>query len=231
MSEQSSVKKKTNAIIDDWRTLKLSEDLNETEIKKLNLFFTVLHMFFALPKFSRFKHNSEPSATRSIRPSSEVFGPRGDEKNGARQQWLAYLSLKNKFSKMINYRGNRFNNLSTGAAATLYHSEDMIDFISNYLDSPNDKLLSVFACIKCSDVLSHVSANALASMIFGEPFLNFINSDEHYLDLYKYGIPLRDRLEQCSREINILDYEVIPNLYEQYPHGIIQQVFDKCFLK
>jgi hypothetical protein len=42
--------------------------------------------------------------------------------------------------------------LFTGAVATLYHSEDMIDFISNYLDSPNDKLLSVLADIKCSDV-------------------------------------------------------------------------------
>ena len=91
--------------------------------------------------FSRFKHNSEPSAIRLIRTSSGVFGPRGDEKNSARQQWLAYLSLKNKSSKIINYRGNRFNNLFTGAVATLYRSEDtgMIDFISNYLDSPNDK--------------------------------------------------------------------------------------------
>ena len=67
-----------------------------------------------------------------------------------------------------------------------------------------------------------------ASMIFTEPFWNVINSDEHYLDLYKYIIPLRDRLEKCSREINILDYEVIPNLYEQYPHEIIQQVFGKA---
>jgi hypothetical protein len=164
--------KKTNAITDDWRTLTLSEDLNETEIKKLTFSYCAAHALLgfhneitkslkelakhghsigrdALPKFSRFKHNSEPSAIRLIRTSSEVFGPRGDEKNSARQQWLA---------KIINYRGNRFNNLFTGAVATLYHSEDtgMIDFISNYLDSPNDKLLSVLADIKCSDVLSCV---------------------------------------------------------------------------
>jgi hypothetical protein len=36
--------KKTNAIIDDWRTLKLSEDLNETEIKKLNFFYCAAHV-------------------------------------------------------------------------------------------------------------------------------------------------------------------------------------------
>jgi hypothetical protein len=43
------------------------------------------------------------------------------------------------------------------------------------LDSPNDELLSVLADIKCSDVLSHVSAIALASMISTEPFWNVIN--------------------------------------------------------
>lgn len=63
----------------------------------------------SLPKFFRFKDNSEPSAVRLIRTVSEMLGPRGDEKNGVRQKWLAYLSIKNKPSKIINYRGNRFN--------------------------------------------------------------------------------------------------------------------------
>jgi hypothetical protein len=44
MSDRSSVMKKTNSIIDDWRTLKLSEDLNETEIKKLNFFYCAAHV-------------------------------------------------------------------------------------------------------------------------------------------------------------------------------------------
>jgi hypothetical protein len=44
-------------------------------------------------------------------------------------------------------------------------------------------------------LFSRVSAIAMASMIFAEPFWNVINSDEHYLDLYKYIMPLRDRLE------------------------------------
>jgi hypothetical protein len=55
-------------------------------------------------------------------------------------KWLAYLSLKNKSSKIINYRGNRFNNLFTGAVATLYHSEDMIDFISGRASLPMEWL-------------------------------------------------------------------------------------------
>ena len=78
----------------------------------------------------------------------------------------------------------------TGAVATLYHSEDtgMIDFISNYLDSPNDKNFYQFLLtlnVLMFSLFSHVSAIALASMIFVEPFWNVINSDKHYLDLYK----------------------------------------------
>jgi presenilin-like A22 family membrane protease len=40
-------------------------------------------------------------------------------------------------------------------------------------------LLLIYVQVLCSDVLSHVSAIALASMIFAEPFWNVINSDEH----------------------------------------------------
>ncbi|CAC5425463.1 unnamed protein product [Mytilus coruscus] len=184
-----------------------------------------------LPKISRFKHNSEPSSIRLIRMGSEVLGPRGDEKNGARQEWLAYLALKQKSSMIINYRGNRFINLFTGAVSILNHSEDIIDFISNYRENPNDKLQSVLADIKCPDVLSHVSAIAIASMILAEPFWNVINSDEHYLDLYKFIIPLRDRLvDWSSNDFNVFDfnYDEIPSLYEQYPHDIIQKVFNKA---
>ncbi|CAC5378127.1 unnamed protein product [Mytilus coruscus] len=185
----------------------------------------------SLPKFSRFKHNSEPLSIRLIRMASKVLGPRGDEKNGARQEWLAYLALKQKSSMIINYRGNRFNNLFTGAVSILNHSEDIIDFISNYRENPNDKLQSVLAEIKCPDVLSHVSAIAIASMILAEPFWNVINSDEHYLDLYKFIIPLRDRLvDWSSNDFNVFDfnYDEIPSLYEQYPHEIVQKVFNSA---
>ncbi|CAC5359998.1 unnamed protein product [Mytilus coruscus] len=227
MSDRSSVMKKTNEIIDEWRKLKLTEDLNENDISKLNFFYCSAHVLLgfhneitkllkelakqtppigrdSLPKFSRFKHNSEPSFIRLIRMASEVLGPRGDEKNGARQEWLAYLALKQKSSMIINYRGNRENS--------------------------NDKLQSVLADIKCPDVLSHVSAIAIASMILAEPFWNVINSDEHYLDLYKFIIPLRDRLvDWSSNDFNVFDfnYDEIPSLYEQYPHDIIQKVFNK----
>ena len=254
MSDRSSVMKKTNEIIDEWRKLKLTEDLNENDISKLNFFYCSAHVLLgfhneitkslkelakqnppigrdSLPKFSRFKHNSEPSSIRLIRMASEVLGPRGDEKNGARQEWLAYLALKQKSSMIINYRGNRFNNLFTGAVSILNHSEDIIDFISNYRENPNDKLQSVLADIKCPDVLSHVSAIAIASMILAEPFWNVINSDEHYLDLYKFIIPLRDRLvDWSSNDFNVFDfnYDEIPSLYEQYPHDIIQKVFNKA---
>jgi hypothetical protein len=47
------------------------------------------------PKFSKLK-SSEPPALRLIRMASECLGPRGDEQNGARQQWLTYMINKKK---------------------------------------------------------------------------------------------------------------------------------------
>lgn len=140
----------------------------------------------SLPKFFRFKDNSEPSAVRLIRTVSEMLGPRGDEKNGVRQKWLVYLSIKNKPSKIINYRGNRFNNLFTGAVTIVHHHDDIIDFLTNFIDSRNLKLESVLADIQCSNVMSQVAAIAIASLLFADPFWCLINSNEHYLDLYKF---------------------------------------------
>jgi hypothetical protein len=84
----------------------------------------------------------------------------------------------------------------------------------------NFKILALFLALESKSFLE------FSDLVFNHFIV--INSDEHYLDLYKFIIPLQDRLELCSREINIFDNEVIPNLYEQYPHEIIQQVFDKA---
>jgi hypothetical protein len=57
-------------------------------------------------------------------------------------------------SKIINYRGNRFNNLFTGAVTIVHRHDDIIDFLTNFIDSRNLKLESVLADIQCSNVMS-----------------------------------------------------------------------------
>ena len=53
----------------------------------------------------------ESRAVKTIRRVWELFGPGGDERNGRREDWLAYMKLMDKTSNIISYRANRFNNL------------------------------------------------------------------------------------------------------------------------
>ena len=42
----------------------------------------------------------ESKAVKTIRRVCELFGPRGDERNGRREDWLAYMKLTDKTSKL-----------------------------------------------------------------------------------------------------------------------------------
>ena len=55
-------------------------------------------------KFMMFAKLSEAATSRVIRTASDLTGPRGDEKNGCRQDWLAFCDEADKESKMTSYR-------------------------------------------------------------------------------------------------------------------------------
>ncbi|KAK3775037.1 hypothetical protein RRG08_005123 [Elysia crispata] len=71
--------------------------------------------------FSRFPSSVESAATRVVRMASEMLGPRGDERNGCREEWLAFCSNQGKKSLFSSDRSNRFNNLFQKASALLFH--------------------------------------------------------------------------------------------------------------
>ena len=54
----------------------------------------------------------ESRAVKTIGRVCELFGPRGDERNGRREDWLAYMKLTDKTTKIISYRANRFGSTS-----------------------------------------------------------------------------------------------------------------------
>ncbi|KAL8621039.1 hypothetical protein ACOMHN_040564 [Nucella lapillus] len=60
-------------------------------------------------KFQRFRGNERATA-QVIRLASSLLGPRGDEKNGCRAEWLAFL--KNK-SLLTSYRSGRYQTYKT----------------------------------------------------------------------------------------------------------------------
>ena len=71
---------------------------------------------------------NESRAVKTIRRACELFRPRGDEQNGRREDWLAYMKLKDKTSKIISYRANRFSNLFSGTEAVIEHRDDIFFF-------------------------------------------------------------------------------------------------------
>ena len=72
------------------------------------------------------KTGGKESATATlIRTAADVLGPRGDEKSGCRQGWLAYCKKESKASELTSYRANRFNSLFENAAAVFFHKEDI----------------------------------------------------------------------------------------------------------
>ena len=151
MSDRCSVMKCANKLLNEWRKNELTIDENQNEIEDIEFLYCSAHVllgFFSKidqklklrhevlgrdknPIFSEFK-SSEPPALRLIRMASECLGPRGDEKIGARQQWLTYMINKKKKSQIIGYRSNRFNNLFQGALSIVVHRDDIIDFFTNY---------------------------------------------------------------------------------------------------
>ncbi|GFR88921.1 hypothetical protein ElyMa_006111300 [Elysia marginata] len=84
-------------------------------------------------KSAAFKFWQADIATvRVVRATSNALGPRGDEKSGCRQEWLAFCALEQQGSRLTSYRSNRFNNTFENAAAVLFHRDDIKNFLSSY---------------------------------------------------------------------------------------------------
>ena len=83
--------------------------------------------------------NDESEAVRTIRIVCELCGPRGDERNGRREDWLCYSGLLGNVSSIPSYRGIRFNNLLAGAVGMISHIDDIQTFINDYVEYPNAK--------------------------------------------------------------------------------------------
>ena len=84
------------------------------------------------PRFQKNK-TSEAAVVCYIRMACEVLGPRGDEKNGCRDGWVACCSLNQKPSviSIFSFKGNHFNNLFEAAAALHFHRAGIMTYCRN----------------------------------------------------------------------------------------------------
>ncbi|XP_076447511.1 uncharacterized protein LOC143284579 [Babylonia areolata] len=172
--------------------------------------------------FSHFKKTSKhPAALRLIRTACDVLGPRGDEKNGCQDDWMAYLSLPmvKKKNTVGSFRANRFNNVFESAAAILHHRQDIVDFFTNFSDKTlNLKQQSVLEDVQDDNIMLMVSALAVMYVCVAGPFWMLINSSIHYLDMYKHVQTLSGHLEHISEDRTALEgvLESLPSTLETF---------------
>ena len=138
-------------------------------------------------KFDHFK-SSESATARLTRLGCDFFGPRGDQKNGCKSQWLAYCVSVGKKSHVSSFRMNRFNNFFEGAGKLYHHYKDIIEFLSNMRASGpiNQKLESVFEDITCEIVRALMRALGIIYYKISGPYWLLIKSDTQYVDFFYY---------------------------------------------
>ncbi|GFO41302.1 hypothetical protein PoB_006780700 [Plakobranchus ocellatus] len=140
----------------------------------------------AKPLFSSFSTSNECAALRLIRTASEVLGPRGDEKSGCREEWLAFCSSRGLESLFTSYRCNRFNNLFQNASALLCHKQDIQVFLQEYASHSNLKLQSVLADLQDPRIINSIASLSVFDVFFTSPYWRLMNSNTSYADFAPY---------------------------------------------
>ena len=163
--------------------------------------------------------NDESEAVRTIHIVCELFGPRGDERNGRREDWLCYTGLLRKVSSIPLYRGNRFNNLFADAVGMISHIDDIKTFINDYVENPNAKIRGVLQDLQNDGIVSNICAIAILSSIVTEAFWRLINDNStNHFDLHQYFVPLQQALYHWSKDSTVLLNKDVTPLYSEYPH-------------
>lgn len=177
-------------------------------------------------KFIMFSKSSEAATSRLIRTASDLVGPRGDEKNGCRQDWLAFCEEEGIKSRMTSYRSNRFNCYFEGAAAIVHHHADLCSFVSS-LDHPNLKIESVAADLDDPRLMALICAIALVFVRVTGPYWELLQSNVKYSQLYTYIQLLLERMDTWKDDpTSFLDPD-----YVGIFHGEFEISGDKAALK
>lgn len=159
-----------------------------------------------------------------------MLGPRGDEKSGCRQNWLAFCSSKGKKSLFTSYRANRFNNLFQNASAFLHHRGDIVEFLTEFNSHENQKLLSILEDANDKRVLANVAVLSFLHAFITEPYWNLMNSAKSYADFPMYVKQLHAVL--CDWGQNAIDLtQVFESVFEDFPSNPVHAAVIHEFLQ
>ena len=101
---------------------------------------------------------------------------------------------------MTSYRSNRFNCCFEGAAATIFHQEDIIAFLRDGVSHSNLKLQSVEADLQDQRLVTLLSAVALLYFRVTGPYWKLLKSDVPYTRFHIY-VQKMDTLLPTGRQI------------------------------
>ena len=163
-------------------------------------------------QFQRFS-TPDAAAVRYVRMACEVLGPRGDDKNGCRDAWLAYCSIDHQPSLITSFKSNRFNNLFEAAAALHFHRSDIIKFLSDFMPQKNKKLESVLSDAQSDKVAVYVLTLAMIFYRITGPYWQVLGSHTQYLDFYQHVVELQTQLKEWMDDASTIFWEGLPSLF------------------
>lgn len=145
-------------------------------------------------KFLRGAKREHP-AIRYIREACSCLGPRGDERFGCRENWLAYCLMNNVDCSITSFKANRFNNLFQAAASIHHHQHDIKSFFTDLSDL-NWKQEGILHDSSCTDIDNYLIALGLLFYRLTGPYWLLLGKDGHYLDFYLHVVQMKDFLQR-----------------------------------
>ena len=148
----------------------------------------------------------------------DIFGPRGDEKSGCRDGWVAHCTAQNTPSIFQSFGSNCFNN-SEGTAAVIHHKYRIIDFLINFHQNPNLRQRSILEDTESEEIIIMVTDLAVMYVYITGPFWILINCDIHYLDLYKHIQKMEHHLRETCDTPGVISLMLqdLPSCLETFP--------------
>ena len=128
----------------------------------------------------------EHPVSRYIREACALLGPRGDERFGCRESWLAYCMLIGCHSTITSFKANRFNNLFQASAALHFHQQDIGTFLDTCMAALNWKQEGILLDSRSTIIDNHLIALGLMYFRLTGPYWRLLGKSIHVLDFYKH---------------------------------------------
>ena len=141
-------------------------------------------------------NKKEHPAVRYIHEACACLGPRGDERFGCRQNWLAYCMLYGTQSAISSFKANRFNNMFQAAGALHYHQRDINSFLSTCMADLNWKQEGLLHDSACINIDNHLVALGLLFYRLTGPYWQLLGKGGHYLDFFRHVVDMKEFLQR-----------------------------------